>query len=103
MWLRKFLDANVVATCWYMISYAWMLKHEMEEIFNENLEIITIIFDMMNKFIERFEFMENQLWKRDKTMTGNKNIRLTHINTYWANMTLTMIIHIKTVFTFDTI
>ena len=36
-------------------------KHAMEEIVNENPEIITKFFDMMEKFTERFEFIENQL------------------------------------------
>jgi rubredoxin len=44
--------------CWY--------KHidkqsEMEEIIDDSPEIITRIFDMMEKFAERFELIENQL------------------------------------------
>ena len=45
----------------------------MEEIYKENPEIITNIFDMMEKFTDRFEFIENQLWKCDKTMKQNQN------------------------------
>ena len=37
----------------------------MEEIYKENPEIITKIFDVMEKFTDRFEFIENQLWKCD--------------------------------------
>ena len=44
--------------CWY----THVEKHsEMEEIIDNNPEMITRIFDMMEKFAERFELIENQL------------------------------------------
>ena len=45
----------------------------MEEIYKENQEIITKIVDMMDKFIEWFELIEDHLWQCDKTMTRNEN------------------------------
>ena len=44
--------------CWFKHEGG---KQEMEEIYEENPEIITKMFDMMEKFTERFEFIENQL------------------------------------------
>ena len=44
--------------CWFIHKTD---KSDMEEINEESPEIITRIFDMMEKFSERFEFIENQL------------------------------------------
>ena len=44
--------------CWYKHDHK---KDDSEEIYNENSEIITRMFDMMEKITERFEFIENQL------------------------------------------
>ena len=38
-------------------------RNDIEEVYNENPEIITKMFDMMEKFTERFEFIKNQLWQ----------------------------------------
>ena len=43
--------------CWYKHQQ----RKNIEEVYNENPEIITRMFDMMEKFTERFEFIENQL------------------------------------------
>ena len=63
--MSLFAQKNINGSCHFGEGKCWFKhegeKHEMEEIFNENPEIITKIFDMMEKFTERFEFIENQL------------------------------------------
>ena len=44
--------------CWYIHIDQ---KNYFEEINDESPELITRIFDMMEKFSERFELIENQL------------------------------------------
>ena len=44
--------------CWFKHEGE---KNAIEQNFDENPEIITKLFDMMEKFTERFEFIENQL------------------------------------------
>ena len=43
--------------CWYKHD---LKKHDNEEIDNENSEIMTRMFDMMEKMTERFEVIEDQ-------------------------------------------
>ena len=56
---------NINGLCHFCDEKCWF-KHEgeknaIEQNFDENPEIITKLFDMMEKFTERFEFIENQL------------------------------------------
>ena len=44
--------------CWFKQEGE---KNTIEQNVDENREIITKLFDMMEKFTERFEFIENQL------------------------------------------
>jgi hypothetical protein len=63
--MSLFVQKNRNGSCHFGEEKCWFKheggKQEMEELYKENPEIITKIFDMMEKFTHRFEFIENQL------------------------------------------
>ena len=66
--------------CWFKHEGE---KNDIEEISNENLEIITKIFDMMGKCTERFELIEDQLYICNKHTTNMQTYEFNETNKHY--------------------
>ena len=76
--MQEWIEWNMpsqIQNCWYNHSEIKMSDENNEDLSNQNQEIITKLFEMMETFTQRLVQIENNIWKINWQIMTNENLK----------------------------